>query len=452
MSRKGWKADIAAPFFGASINGNLDYILLLISCKNYRIPVRIEHPFGVRDMRFAQVVAFLALVSFAACAEAGVSEISRSAAGRDIIAHCRAEFGEDYVINHRAPPANLSDDDYAGMIRIFDYPEHFNSVAALQADVEDLEPKARKGWDVRGILCVARRRLEQLRNGTSNVTSRPTIPAKAAPQVATNLPKARPERMAPWSPQAMAADPTVQLDPRYAAVRVDALASCAVVLEQSRSTYFASPPAEINLKFEQSFLSDSFMAERPDELRTDIHNLDGHIANGEEGSPMVVAQKIGRCLLQRRLAQLEGSPLIPGAVDGSLNPLSIGGVTPPWKQQGKDKRTIAGNGKSAMHCVSLETIASGDSNTSAAVKGRVLVNNCSDEVEINWCTSPGECERESGNTWTVQPGYSWPVSSEGEVRWSACHGANTTSTVKGSYGLRYYCNAPLVESKRSRKR
>ena len=282
-------------------------------------------------------------------------------------------------------------------------------------------------------------------------TPRPNVAAKAAPQVATNLPKARPERTAPWSPQAMSIDPTEPLDPKYAPDRADALASCSATIQRFAALEQSTVP-ESNLTFEQAILNDRVMEYSTDLNRQYINNIDARINSGQDSARSLAMYAAFKCLVQRRISQLEGSPLIPGAVDGSLNPLSIGGVTPPWKQQGKDKRTIAGDGKSAMHCVSLETIASGDSNTSAAVKGRVIVNNCSDEVEINWCNSPGECERESGNTWTVQPGYSWPVSSEGEVRWSACHGANTTSTVKGSYGLRYYCNAPLVESKRSRKR
>ena len=63
--------------------------------------------------------------------------------------------------------------------------------------------------------CILRARIRQLGGGHSAPTaSRPPNAAKAAPQVATNLPTARPERMAPWSPQAMAADPKVQLDPK----------------------------------------------------------------------------------------------------------------------------------------------------------------------------------------------------------------------------------------------
>ena len=114
-------------------------------------------------------------------------------------------------------------------------------------------------------------------------------------------------------------------------------------------------------------------------------------------------------------------------------------------QEGKDARIIASNGKSAMDCVKLETLG-GDSAVSGG--GRVLVNRCSDEVEIGWCYSPGDCDTETGSGWTVQPGKSWPVKAEGEIRWVACHGRDTASFVKGSYGLRYYCKAPASAARR----
>jgi len=140
------------------------------------------------------------------------------------------------------------------------------------------------------------------------------------------------------------------------------------------------------------------------------------------------------------LAQLEGSPLASGAVDGTLTPLSIGSPGTQWKQQGKDSRVIASDGKSAMHCVRLEQVASGDSAISGG--GRRLFNGCSEEVEITWCNTPGCGTPTGGNSWTVQPGRGWPVSANGGVRWAACLGRDTASFVKGSHGLRYYCSAP----------
>jgi hypothetical protein len=127
------------------------------------------------------------------------------------------------------------------------------------------------------------------------------------------------------------------------------------------------------------------------------------------------------------------------ALNESLSPLSISGAAaaPP----GKDAHIIAGDGKSAMTCVKLVRVASGDSKMSR-VGGRVLANQCADAVEIGWCYSPGDCDTETGSSWTVRPGHSWPVKSAGMIRWAACHGANTQSFVKGSHGLRYYCSAP----------
>lgn len=52
-----------------------------------------------------------------------------------------------------------------------------------------------------------------------------------------------------------------------------------------------------------------------------------------------------------------------------------------------------------------------------------FVNNCPTAVEFFWC-SDAECDRKSGNTWTIRAGGSWPVSGH-HVRWGACLGANS---------------------------
>jgi hypothetical protein len=108
---------------------------------------------------------------------------------------------------------------------------------------------------------------------------------------------------------------------------------------------------------------------------------------------------------------------------------------------GDRSRIIAGNGRSAMDCVRIEQLASRDSSTSGG--GSVLANRCGGPVEITWCypEDRGGCDW-SGNTWTLRVGGSWPVSAEKEIRWAACHGANTVRFEKGSMGTRYYCNAP----------
>jgi hypothetical protein len=103
------------------------------------------------------------------------------------------------------------------------------------------------------------------------------------------------------------------------------------------------------------------------------------------------------------------------------------------------QRVIARDGQVAT-CVSIETISTGDSTLAGG--GRVLVNNCSDTVEIGWCTRGGECERGLGNQWDVQPGRSWPVPLEKQIRWGACHGANTFHGDPGAQGAAFTCSAP----------
>lgn len=278
----------------------------------------------------------------------------------------------------------------------------------------------------------------------SRIASQPVpSPAPKAAAPAKKLPPARPAKMLPWSTRAMPTKPESQLSPRYAAERADALASCTVPIQASVQVYSlgtAYTTEEANLRFEHSWLQDSDLDDSPSEIQATITKLDGRISNGSSDVTDPPTWRAFRCLSQRRLAQLGGSPLATGAVDGTLTPLSIGGQTPPWTQQGKDARIIASDGKSAMDCVKLVELASGNSRVSGG--GRVLSNQCAGPVEIVWCISPDECERKMGNMWTVSAGGSWPVSSEGTVRWAACRGANTAAFVKDTYGLRYYCTAP----------
>ncbi len=126
--------------------------------------------------------------------------------------------------------------------------------------------------------------------------------------------------------------------------------------------------------------------------------------------------------------------------------ISPGGSTLPgvsYPDYSDRSRIIAGDGRSAMHCVSLETVSSGDSGL-VGNDGRVLANNCGESVEITWCyEDDGSCARGyGGGTWTLGSGGSWPVSAEKEVRYAACIGANTVHWIDGQHGYRFYCNAP----------
>lgn len=284
-------------------------------------------------------------------------------------------------------------------------------------------------------------------------TARPNIAAKPAPPrpvPAAKLPPARPAKMAAWSTKAMSsaegADRLLHTGPQFAAERADALASCSAATQQFASLYPGWTAARANLYFENAALDDERMTMDAAAIRRLVTNVEAHIATGRK-DPVATAFPAMRCLYQRRLAQLEGSPLAPGAVAGTLTPLSIGGQAPPWKQQGKDARIIASNGKSAMDCVKLVEISKADSRLSGS-GGRVLINNCPGPVEIGWCYTPGDCDTETGSSWTVAAGRSWPVSAEKPIRWAACHGANTTAFVKFSHGLRYYCSAPAAKPRR----
>jgi len=255
------------------------------------------------------------------------------------------------------------------------------------------------------------------------------------------LPAARRIKEQAWSPRSLAAN-GAKLDPKYAAERADLLASCAPAIQQWLANYPNDTMAGVSLLLEQAWLSDQDMDDNAAEMSKQIADQTRGIdsATGAHAG----ALRAGVCLYQRRLQQLQGSPLSTGAINGVLTPLTIGGAIEP-QSKGIEPHIIASNGRSAKDCVVLAKLSNADSNTSAAVTGRVLLNQCADEVEIGWCYSPGDCETETGSSWTLQPGRSWPIKAEGEVRWAACHGANTASFVKYSHGLRYYCKAPATK-------
>ena len=117
------------------------------------------------------------------------------------------------------------------------------------------------------------------------------------------------------------------------------------------------------------------------------------------------------------------------------------GLPAPDSAYGKKSRIIARDGRHAMACVKLVTISKGDSSTTG-LGNRVLSNQCNGPVQIGWCYVGGECERGAGNSWTIGPQRSWPVSAVKEIRWGACHGANTIHGDPGSKGLQFTCSKP----------
>lgn len=263
------------------------------------------------------------------------------------------------------------------------------------------------------------------------------------------LPPARPARLAPWSPKALSTRRGA-LSSQFAAQRADALASCSGPIQQWAAVPPVTPMAEANFLFEGQYLKDDEFSKNVDGIKNNVVEAENWGASPNRTPVEIIAGHVGRCLNQRRLAQLEGSPLAAGAVDGSLSPLTAGGSGTSSPTYGNGIHIIGADGRSARDCVALESFANG--NSAASGGGRVLINRCSDAVEIGWCYSPGDCDTETGSLWTVQPGRSWPVDAVRNVRWAACHGAGTVSFIKGSYGLRYYCKAPQAQPIERHKR
>ena len=162
-----------------------------------------------------------------------------------------------------------------------------------------------------------------------------------------------------------------------------------------------------------------------------------------------------QCLLSTRLAQLTkstptGSGTIP-TQPRDTRPLVFSsraensGTVFDTHTRGESakldrSKTIAGDGRSAMACVGIKSLASKDSTMSNG--RRIIVNNCESTVEVGWCYVDTECSRDFGNLWTLGAGRSWPVSATREIRFGACYGADTLSGEKGTSGARFICQAP----------
>ncbi|WP_395612352.1 hypothetical protein [Allosphingosinicella sp.] len=70
-----------------------------------------------------------------------------------------------------------------------------------------------------------------------------------------------------------------------------------------------------------------------------------------------------------------------------------------------------------------------------------IANHCGQVVEVSWRSTGGECERDSGNSWTLAasgPGSAYPIGS-GAVRYGACLGRNSGGFAQGSQGQRLIC-------------
>lgn len=126
-----------------------------------------------------------------------------------------------------------------------------------------------------------------------------------------------------------------------------------------------------------------------------------------------------------------------GSGSNSLSPLaSLGGTAGSGSTDSSRTRKVHNPAADAKGCSKL--IPSTEWIGKSAMGGNFrFVNNCTTAVEFFWC-SDAECDRDSGNTWTIRAGGNWPVSGT-NIRWGACRGANSGGFDKGSHGQRYTC-------------
>jgi hypothetical protein len=127
----------------------------------------------------------------------------------------------------------------------------------------------------------------------------------------------------------------------------------------------------------------------------------------------------------------------PGAAGGSLPALaSRGGSSGSGAPDPRRSHKIHNPAADAKGCTQL--IQGKERGPLSPIGGNLtFVNNCPTAVEFFWC-SDKECTRNSGNTWTIGIGSSWPVDGI-NVRWGACRGANSGGFDEDSQGQRYTC-------------
>ncbi|WP_136161093.1 hypothetical protein [Sphingomonas flavalba] len=110
---------------------------------------------------------------------------------------------------------------------------------------------------------------------------------------------------------------------------------------------------------------------------------------------------------------------------GAATPVASDGVVDPAR-----RRLLHNPAASAMDCATLRRQPNGRN---------YIVNDCGVPIEAFWCSvTSGECERGSGNSWTIGVNSNWPLSS-GEYRWAACRGRDSGKFDKDSQGTRYIC-------------
>ena len=179
------------------------------------------------------------------------------------------------------------------------------------------------------------------------------------------------------------------------------------------------------------------------ELQTNLQANKNRIQNSLTSKSRIdrIDAKLDLCLIQQRLWQAQSAQSSKTvSTSSALAPLRVPAPTVAVAPE-LPSRVIARDGRTALECVKLVNLTQSNSRTSG-LGGSVLANQCTDTVEIGWCSTGGECERGHGNQTTLLSGRSWPVDANHEVRWGACHGANTFHGDSGSKGLKFTCSAP----------
>ncbi len=126
-----------------------------------------------------------------------------------------------------------------------------------------------------------------------------------------------------------------------------------------------------------------------------------------------------------------------GSGGGALPPLAAGGATGPGSPDSSRSRKIHNPAADAKGCVQ---IVEDSTRKGAGISGhKRFVNNCGTTIELFWCALDGECQRDSGNTWTVGAGKGWPIMTKAEIRWGACKGRDSGGMDRGTHGEKYTC-------------
>lgn len=180
----------------------------------------------------------------------------------------------------------------------------------------------------------------------------------------------------------------------------------------------------------------AFTAAQVAECDTMIRTLQGS-ASSWPGTSAEISGALGRQQKEMFTGKCAGHPQAAAFIQGAERMIASGSAT---KMTAAATTRVHNPANAANTCVKLvQTNTKVEWGTEGRMK---FVNQCAFRAAIGWCLTNGECQRGSGNLWSIDPGQSWPVffvEGTTQVRWGACRSKTGIEFTKGSQGSQYIC-------------